>query len=509
MRVTIFFFVATLLLRAESAPAQDVSTKYFLSKSVVTVSGLVTTKATFPSDPAKGMIPGGSVETSQVAVTFTTVPDQSMPLVLLSGTALLSKNTVSIELTSSGMLAAVNAKSEGVLGTLVKNLFGAAVTIAKVAGGILMSTISDAEKKYATDHSSESARRESLKKAIQDATSKLIEVEAKAVAEDAEAPRKVLRERVEGLKQSLANLRAEWLLADAHYTAWKSRMEDAKDRRFEYVFDVDDLPGDDGVRSLSETAGPISVKQLQDAAGSLAKTAVDARILLTQGNVLAKNTEVKAGTASSAISFRTVRPVVLSIYLIDGTNKPVLSKRSLEFVTGSSSSVTSMPVHNAKWSTKSVGLTFSSGVLTKLTTETGSELAGATDAIRGLPAEYLGALKQANEIITENNKLSLSGVVAQIDELKKHKELIEARIASGEAADLATMQAETARLDAELKLLNSQRGFVAGQGIGADTSSLTLQVQLIKLQNDLAEAQVKQLNLQRELEELRRKAGGQ
>lgn len=500
--------VLALIVTPAGAQAQEVRTSYFLPKSVISVSGTITTKNTFPGVATDGMIQGGSVDFGQLSIALTTVPDPAMPLVLLSESALLSKNTLSVELTSGGVLSAVNIKSEGMLGGIVKNIFGAAVSIAKVAGGLLMSSQPVAEQMYEREHSNEAKRRAQLKLAIQDATARLIDVEAKAVAEDKELARKALKERISSLKDSLANLREQLALADAHYAAWKSRLEDAKERRIEHLFDVDELPVDEPVRALAASTTGVTLDQVTKAAGEFAAITKETRVIVTQGTAVAKNTTVAPNTASAGVTYRSVRPVVLSIYMLDGLNRPVLSKQSLEFVTGAASPIASIAVHNAKWSTKSVGLVFTNGTLTKLSSEAGSELAGAAEAIRGVPAEYLGTLKQANEIIAERNKLGVSGLQGQIDELKKQKELTEARIASGESGDLAAMQAETARLDAELKLLTSQRALAGSQGVGADSASLTLLVQITKLQNDLAEAQMKQIELQQKLEELRRKTGG-
>src|SRR4030095_13188789 len=235
-----------------------------------------------------------------------------------------------------------------------------------------------------------------------------------------------------------------------------------------------------------------------------------ARLVLTQPAPVpdVKGEAVTADLFSPSIYYRGVRPVQIAVYTLSPTNKPRLAKQSLEFVVGRRSPTMAYVVQNSKWANKSLGVTFTDGLLTKVSSENESELAGAAEALRGLPAEYLAAIKQANEIVSEQNKLDSSGIQRQIDDLKKQKELTETRITSGETANLAAMKTESDRLEAELKLLNSQRNLAVGQAIPQDQTALSAQVQIIKLQNDLAEAQVKQLQLQQQLDELRQKMGG-
>ena len=518
--------LATLVLAAVvfasggDAAAPEVKTGYFLSKSIVTLTATVTTKSTFPADPRQGMTPAGSVETSQVVVTLSSVADPDMPLILSSDAALLAKNTITVELTGAGLLASVNLKSEGALGGIVKNIFGAVVSLTKAAAGLRMSTATSPEQKYEVDQAEPAKRRNDLKTAIRTTTTSIFETEKMAIAAKTPEERKALKSRVADLQDSLENLRAHLLLADAHFAAWKARMEDAKDQRVEHAVDVDDLPDDTGIVELASSADPNILLDAVVAAActfdglvkkgcAFGEIVKQTRVVITQSSKIpdVKSETAKPGDASSGVFYRAVRPATIAVYLLNGNNKPVLSKRSVEFVTGRRSPLMSLALSNSKWSTKSLGATFTGGALTKITSELGSELAGAAETLRGIPTEYLAAIKQAGEIVTERNKLDAAGVQAQIDELKKQKELTETRIATGESADLAAMQAQTARLDAELKLLTSRRALAGSQTVG-DQATLALQVQMIKLQNDLVEAQVKQLQLQQQLEELRKKVGG-
>lgn len=522
MRATVLPLV--LLFGAFACPrialAQEVKTRYFLPKSVVTLTATVTTKNTFPADPKAGMTIGGRIETTNPSVTLATVADPAWPLALSSETALLSKNTVSVEVSAAGLLSSVNAKSEGVLGNVIKNVFGAVVSLTRGAAGIRMSAATDAENKYESDLPTHAKRRAEIKEYIGKATDQVLELEKKIISVDKHDERRALRLRVFDLQDALSDLRAELLLADAHFAAWKARMESAREARVEHVEDADDLPDDSGVAALAASKD----KELMiDAVVNAACTSFgvttkgcpygeivrQTRVVVTQVPLSVEpdvRLDAKPGQISPAIFYRTLRPIALSVYLLDGGNKPVRSRRSVEFVTGRRSPLMSVAVQNSKWSLKSIGVTFTNGALTKVTNETGSEIAGAAEALRGLPTEYLAAVKQANEIVSEDSKLKLAGVTAQIDQLKKQKELIEAQVVSGESGDLASMQAQTVRLDAELKLLTSQRALAGAQGPGASDTALA--VQMLTLQNALADAQLKQLQLQQQLEELRKKLGG-
>lgn len=513
--------VIAALAGPRAAGAQEVRTNYFLPKSIVTLAATVTTKNTFPDDPGRDMAPRGHVETNGVTVSLSNVPDPGWPLVLLSEPALLSKNTVSVEVSPTGLLTAVNARSEGLLGSIVKNVFGAIVSLSKAAAGLRMSTATDAEKKYERDERARSARRSELREQIARATTLIIELEKRLIAAEKAEERRGLRSRIDDVQRAVTDLRSELLLGDAHFSAWKARMEDAREERIEHIENVDDLPDDGPVQRLAANGDDsIGIEEVKRAActrdgveikncafGSVVERS---RVIVTQASA-AREPDVKPATepgkSSTTIFFRGLRPAQLSVYMLNASNKPVLTKRTFELVMGRRSAILSLPVYNSKWSTKSLGAIFTNGALTKVTTETGSEIAGAAEALRGIPAEYLAAVKQANEIISEDSKLRLAGVQAQIDELKKRKELIEAQVAGGESGDLVAMQAETARLDAELRLLTSQRAITAAQGPASADAAISLQ--MLKLQNDLAEAQVKQLQLQQQLEEVRKKLGGQ
>jgi hypothetical protein len=510
-------FAALLSLATASLVAQDtVKTRYYLPKTTLTVTGTVTTKNEFVENQGQVSTKPTS-ETSQIGINLAVMPDPSNPYDLVTESALLAKTTTTIDLASTGLLAGVNTKSEGQLGTIVRNIFSAAVSLATMAAGrsaagLLNAKESPAEKLYAVEAQDAAQRRSALKAAVNKATSELVAEETKLIGATTAEGRKSARERLDQLQVSVKELRAELSLADAAFGAWKSRKEDATEKPLNLMFDVDLLPADQAVRSLAEAAGNPAQAAVEDAAGVFKPTLEKVRLIVTQDRAPLTAPAIPAPghvvAATERITYRQVRPAIISIYAVNADYKPILVKRTVEIVVDRSAPALEFPVFSSKWTTKSIGVTFTGAVPTKVTTEIGSSAAAVSDTVKNLPADYLASLKAGNEITSEQAKVQANAIQSRIDQLKQQKALNEQKVATGESLDMANLKQQSDRIDAEIALLDKQRAQAAAQTTGADLAAMTTQKQILDLQNSLLDAQKKQLELQQALDDLRKKISG-
>lgn len=477
------YAAAFLLLSATAAMAQSVDTLYFLPKSVITISGTVTTKKTFTAEGLKD-----AVEPGPATVSLGVAADPTAHYIHRADSKLLSKQTYKLEL-AAGMITGLNGVSEGQAGTILKSVIGLITGIARIGSGSLFSASSPAEVLYAGDFPELSTRRSNVRRSIETMLDKILALEQRLVAEPDLKKRADLRVEIEDLAKAVAHQRAEAEPLDAHFTAWKTRKEDARDQAYEWTLDITDLPVDGGSKW----------KVLKDVTlGAQMKEIVDGlRIVVSRETPTLNSTAATppSGTASDALYHRIAIPSVLRVYKVAGDGALVLAQRTTPLLLTSASPVGTLPAPDSKWSKRTVEATFTNGSLTKVGTESSSELAGATEALRGIPTEYLAGLKQANEIDVEERKLKLQGLDTQIERLKKVKEATELDLAQQQLLSVGNGKNSIAALETQIKLLETERALGDSRGAAADRNA-------IRLENELAKLQIEQAELRRKLEAL-------
>lgn len=487
--------VCVLVLSVPALASAQVSTLYYLPKSILLVSGTVTTRQAFGPDGTLAVSEPGA---ASVALGVGT--DAAAYYYLSADAKRLSKATVALELSGAGIPTSVNATSEGQAGVILKNIAGLIGGLAARAGGLSFSASSPADAAYERQYPEEGKLRASIKASLSTLTATSVDLQTTMAAEVDAAKRKVLTERLADIRNGIAQLRADGEVSDTHFNAWRTRIEDKQEQVYQWVVDVDGLPLD------SEVTGRTLAQIKQTAGGRAITPIIDTlRIVLTRTPVVvaaaAGAAVPKAGETSSSLYYRPASPMILSVYRLTADDRLQLVKQSVESVLSSSTPVATLPAPDTRWSTRTIAATFTAGALTKVTNTAASELAGATDALRGLSGDYLAGVRQSNEIAAEQQKAANQSMDAEIARLQKEKALVEARVAQQQALSLGPAKAEIESLETQIKTLTTQRTL-------ADTQTGAAERDIIRLQNALTTLQIEQATLRQKLDALEKGGPG-
>jgi hypothetical protein len=480
-----FVVIAMVLASAMSSHAQSVDTLYFLPKSVVTITGTVTTKNTFT---ASGLVK--EAEPGAASVVAGIVADPTAHYFHRADTKLLSKHSYTLEL-SSGVVAGINSVSEGQAGVILKNVLGIVAGIAKLAAGAPFTAASPVEQAYAGDFPELAKRRTAIKTAIGSMLDAANNLEGQLVVNTDPGKRQEMRLRIDDYVRAISRFRVEAETLDAHFTAWKTRKEDAKEQQYEWIIDADDL------LDHSAVEGKKLPEILKAARPHVAEVINRMRIVVSrQWTVPTSMPAVpQTGGYTDSVFYRVPLPTTFRIYRVMQDDSLELVRQTSAGLLSAASPIGTAPAPDSKWSKRTVAATFQNGALTKVSAESGSELAAATEAVRGLPAEYLSVLKQTNEISAEQRKLSLNGIDAQLEKLKKQKEKAELELAQEQLVGVGAAKNAIAELETQIKLLETQRAMGDAQNAAGDRNT-------IRLENELTKLQIEQAELRKKLEAL-------
>lgn len=164
-----------------------------------------------------------------------------------------------------------------------------------------------------------------------------------------------------------------------------------------------------------------------------------------------------------------------------------------------------VPFESSAFAQRKLAITFDDrGRPTRLErtgTSAGAAIALAvSDASRAARDEYATSLAKLVEVQTSQQKLQLGSITAQIDDLKKRKELLDARLAvEGASANFDTILQQQ-QLQAELSLLQATQA----QASAAGSAEQRLEIESLKLQLEQLKAQIDILKAQQELALLRK-----
>ncbi len=493
---------------------------YHLSASRVEVNGTAHSKFVYSADGTKKRI--RYLTSADVALRTEADDVPAARLQLQASNGLFSHKTLQLELSDKGTLTSTDYASEGILGKVVTNVFKAVVSIASGAvpftgAAAVRDELSPLEKLYATGYPDHWNRRQMLSKALGQVNTQIVEIELKLVEGHLNGGRDLpsalaARQKLKALKEIREDLRAEATLNDAHYKAWKATMEDDQTVRHGFLLRLTELPEDAVIANLQ--SGP--------------DTSHISEVLLQRSKDLFQELEVvvakkdplrlpepstpKNGIAYTGLFYRIVRPVELSMYQLDpdvgnGT-QPVLRERQIVYVVDEHSPIGFLEFSGSHWSKRGTTARFSSsGTLQKLSSSQDSNASAVADTLATLPDEYLSALKLANDVTEQRQRLRSQDSRARLEDLKREKEIAENQLALGELLDTGAVSSEISRLEKEIALLEAQIKLGETErknDVAGDRNDLELQKQIQELRNAIQKGEIDRLKLERELDELRK-----
>jgi hypothetical protein len=498
---------ATLVSVHLASPAavagDDVRIAYRLTNARVVVTGSVTSTRSFATGFRES-------EPTEANMSLVLEPDATV-LKFDPASSAFSKDTIAVQVATGGALKSVNASSEGQLGVIVRNIFSAALGVGRIlSGGAPFGTTSPAENRYQTEHGEQNTRRKLLRAGIDAAVDVVAASGREAATETNPAKLKALTSRIGALLEVIPTLRAELELLDARYSSWKTQFQDTQIEAVEYRLKVMDLPKDaDLAKLFTGTQTPASVSNSLSGTSQAIFERLGVLITRLDDGALAGPAAASA-TKTDVIYHRLPRPVTFKWYElgnVGNTTELVLRNVSTENVIDEWSPLEALPLSTSKWAKKTLSATFTdAGVLTQLSNERESEIAGATETVRALPSDYLGVLKQSNEIAEQQRKLSLQTIDAQVDRLNREKSQKEAALALREIDNVGELKAQISQLESQTKFLDAQRALTASGASGDAKRSLQSDQELLKLENAIAAAKAERLELDAKLETLRRQA---
>lgn len=407
----------------------------------------------------------------------------SEPFQIHLGKSRLSDNSLSLAFSDEGLLVSTEAKSVGKMGQILKNVVGVVTTVVGTLGGfsflgrgpasrtnfaveMTKADEDNVEKEYGKAHPEFAKRRKNLGSAVHALADKLVELE-QSIAGEKDATRRTDAETyAKLLVDGLTRLREEAQTLESHFTAWKSKEENAISTAHELVVNLSDLPTREAVELWKDLPNQQKLNGFWPVYDWF-------RIVLARKDLSAPPAGAspaetdKPDDKSAGVFYRRARPIELSLYTVskdakNGFGVLELSKRTIEYVVDGNSPVGFVEFGKTSWSEKTAELAFSnSGTLKTVKNSAASELAAQSEALKQLPAEVFESLKQANEIIDQAQVLARQGIEQRIAELEDQKKLIEARIARDGALATAAQQAKVKKLEAEIQLL--KRKLVSGR----------------------------------------------
>ena len=478
---------------------------YFLPKTQIQIDATVQRQT-----DEKGTVTSRSIRadfslvaTSDISETYQI--DPSVP-------ALSNTKTV-LNLTPDGRLSSIDSTSQGQAGTLVKSIFRGMATIIGLGGQGFPFTrsVNAIEERYRTDHPLMSERREAYIKTEQSLALKLAKISsemANASGDELDA----LQSKVAVVNKTLAEVREEMVLIDNHFAAWRRTQERVVDVQITQIVDIDSLPVDDGIAKLANEEKNPAEETLHDTLGNYLPVFNQVGFIITRsaatpalpetGNARARNPRDARG-----IAYRVAYPATFCLYNTAPTEptKPVLVACKRENVVGPSSPIVNLPLKGKAFGRRQLIVQFNdTGSIKSISNDSTSAVADVSALIQGVPTEILAAFQQANEILDANRALALQSLENQIEETKAEQSLLEQQIALRERIATSATDAELNELNRKLALLEAQRNLVAAATPpDATIVSLESRQRLLKLENALREAEVRSLQLERQLDELR------
>ncbi len=489
----------------QPAPVQDAQPEvsYFLPKSVLVVTAKVTSKFDFGKRARVERV-------SDVATSLEVVADSGALIKLDLNHRRLSNQELKVEFTSQGLVSSVNAVSTGQLGVVAKNVFGLAVSAARILGVGFSAT--PAETLYLTEQTGAATSRVRVKATIATLLGKQLDLSERLITAANAVAEERLSAQIKRVQAQIVNLRAEEKLADQAFLAWKNRKEAPKVEPVRFILEMSDLPTEATMKGLPAKPSNAQLQAAMPAASWRLWERLGLAVVVSDPptNLAAPVGNVASKGMYRGIYFRRGRPVRLTLHKKrgqgDGPTLVALSATT-EVVQDGYSPVTFLAFGDSVWSKSSLTAAFgANGALTKLGNDSESEMARATEALRALPAEYLSAIKQSNEITTENQKAMTLALQGQIDSFTQRRELLEAEMSYSGANEASVRRAEIDKINSEVALLEAQIKLAGVQG-SADSldqrASLELEQQILQLRNEVAKAEIERLKLEAELAKLR------
>lgn len=546
---------ASALVNNGTAPAQPSGEnkqqvsglRYWVPVDVAIVQAKVTTKVT--TEIAEGKKEGKPALVPQTTrkveregtLSIRTLADQTVPPYILDvagGT--LRDTSIGIDVSSIGLLRSVSPSSTGRAGEFVQSIArfgGTALSLAtglpffalkldanrygRMAKGPLslplacdpfnapFSTMPLRVRAFTADSEEGCAllleilqREAAMKQHEQDRLELELQLET---TEEANLPK--LKARIQATKAAIKSTQAELAGRQARFAAllqaWvadKKLGVDTEVAEFATVLQLDELP-----RSAAELGQFQKANEFFDQTGLLVSTlAVGVRASTPTQEVPTKDKN------AVRIHYRQSEP---RRFRVEASTEPSPAIASLKLLNESLADVIVpnaptqfVDFESSAWAQRKLALSFDDRGrpvhLERTGTSAGAAVAVAvSDATRAVRDEYAAGLAKVAEVQATGQKLQLGAVNTQIDELKKKKELLDARLAvEGSTQNFQTLL-EQQQLQAEIGLLQARQT----QDSVSGSATQRLEIESLKLQLEQLKAQIEILKAQQELEKLTKK----
>jgi hypothetical protein len=445
-----------------------------------------------------------------------------------------TKGTLTAQVNEHGFLKSINSQSEGRGGAILKNIVKFASVVLPVSGLFAAHTASDWPNEISAcaqlDLRSQPIEVQLVVKRNQDGceTWHQIVAGAKDIAKNKAELRRLELElakasagdvaaklsQIMQLESSIASLVAEKRSLEASLAAKAVQLvkslglgsQTTKTERT-VVFDLSEVPSDQDVLNLRVDSDGLVVgnaldqfpkaKELLEQTGAVVTLRDVPTGTRTPGNVTSGcGGEQKDKTAR--IFYRQSRPFLLDVLVVGKNNELQLKEEKLVELIDPTAAPRCLEFASSGLAVRKLQLDFDErGRPTKLdqTAESAAEALtqALSDSAVAARDAYSETLEKLVKIDTSKRALALSDLTAEVDRLKKEKELLDADLALQGATASQDLVLQQKQLEAQLAALNAQLGLQKAQE-GADLqleiARLTLVVQ--QLQQELLRLQTQQ-----------------
>ena len=478
---------------------------YFLPKTQIQINAIVQRRT-----DKDGAIKSRSIRAdfSLVAtsdITQTYQIDPSVP-------ALSNTKTV-LNLTPDGRLSSIDSTSQGQAATLVKSIFRGMATIIGLGGqGVrFRGSVNAMAERYKADHPKMSKRREEYINTEQSLALQLAKISLN-VADTSGDELDALQSKVAAVKKTLATVREELALADNHFAAWRDSQTSVVDVKITEYVDIDSLPVDDDIEKLANGEANPSEEALHDALEDYLPVFERIGFIITRSGATPASPNMGYANAPNprdarGIAYRVAYPTTFCLYNTAPPvqTKPVLVACKRENVLGPSSPIVNLSLKSKAFGQRRLIVQFNdSGSIKSISNDSKSAVADVSALVQGVPTEILAALQQANKILDANRALAVQSLENQIEKTKAEQSLLTQQIALYDTIAASATDAKLNELNRKLALLEAQRNVVvAATAPDSTIVSLETNQRLLELENALREAEVRRLQLERQIDELR------
>ena len=480
---------------------------YFLPKTRIRINATIQRRT-----DANGDVTNRSV-TADFSLLATS--DITHSYLLDPSVAALSNTKTVLNLTPDGRLSSIDSAVQGQGGVLVKSIFRGVATILGLGGrGLPFANDIDAtDEMYKTDHPTMAERRAAYRDTEHSLALKLAQVSSDLAAASGKENLDTLQHKVSVIEHALQRIRAEMVLVDNHFSAWTNLRKRVVDQHISRIIEIDSLPTDTEVSKLAlQTKNPTKADFNEALGGSYLPVFRQLGFILTRSAATpapppSTSTDRRNDRQTKRISYRVPYPVTLCLYNTAPAmeTRPVLISCRQENVLGPSSPIVNLPLRAKAFGRRHLIAVFDdSGSVKSITNDVTSAAADVADVVQGVPAEILAAFEQANKILDANRALALQDLEDQIEQTKAAQSLLEQQIALRERIAASATDAQLNELQRKLSVLEAQRNLLAATSTPHSTIvSLEDRQRLLALENAIREAEIRSLQLEKQLDEIR------